>query len=129
MIVSLIVTMMFALLIKLHPDINDILERQRRQAQLDSTFNQLNYTGTNLLVGLDQTKQHEKYHGCGSSHISESDGHSIHHKVYSKSVGHTDFEDQKWAQKGGFRTSERLSDKADKLCIEEAEPRHHHDHH
>ena len=104
MVVSIVISTAFVMLLYLHPDINIILEHQLRQAQLDTTFNQVNYRGKKVLTGLDQTKQHEIYHNCCDQNSSQD----------------SNFEFQMPKDQNCNENQENIV----RLCIEEADRRH-----
>ena len=58
--VTSITSVALYLLIRLHPNINDFLNKQQEKALLETTFNMID--SKPILVGLDQTRQHERYH-------------------------------------------------------------------
>ena len=60
--VTSIVSLVLFLMIRLYPDINTVLKLNVKRIQLETSFNEV---GTSkMLVGLDYTQQHERYHKC-----------------------------------------------------------------
>lgn len=58
--VSKVISIALALMIRLHPNLNKVLDERQKQIQLETSFNEFN--DKRILVGLDQTRYHERYH-------------------------------------------------------------------
>ena len=69
--VSKVISVALALMIRLHPNLNKVLDERQKQIQLETSFNEFN--DKRILVGLDQTRYHERYHnGCASDNHFDS---------------------------------------------------------
>ena len=74
LITSKVLMSVLGLLIRWYPDINQRLELQQKRVQLDTSFNEV--SKSRILVDLDYTQDHQRYHKCCNNNDQIDDSES-----------------------------------------------------